>query len=67
MSDDKQRTVEIQLLFVDEGRYHSEDVELPEAILQGHERLIDCLLEEPEVLMRLHVDPQRLCAAYRKD
>ena len=33
----------------------------------GHERLIDCLLEEPEVLMRLHVDPQRLCAAYRKD
>ena len=66
MSDGKKGQVEIQLLFVDEGRYHSEDVELPAGVLEGYDRLIDCLLEEPEVLKRLHVDGGRLCAAYRK-
>ena len=66
MSDKKKDTAEIELLFVDEGSYHREKVELPESILGGYDRLIDCLLEEPEVLKRLHVDPSRLCAAYLK-
>jgi hypothetical protein len=66
MSDGKKDLAELELLFVDEGRYHTAEVELPTELLDGYERLIDCLLEEPEVLRRLHVDRARLCAAYRK-
>ena len=66
MSDGKKELAELELLFVDQGRYHSAEVELPADLLEGYERLIDCLLEEPEVLKRLHVDRGRLCAAYRK-
>ena len=66
MSDKKSKTVEIRLIFVDDGEYHREDVDLPEDLLEGYERLIDALLEEPEILKRLYVDPARLCAAYRK-
>ena len=66
MSGKKSSTVEIRLIFVDDGEYHREDVTLPEALFDGYERLIDALLEEPEVLKRLFVDPGRLCAAYRK-
>lgn len=58
-------TVRIRLLFVDDGEYHHEDVVLPAAALDEHDRLIDCLREEPEVLKRVHVDVGRLCAAHR--
>lgn len=66
MSDGTTDVAELELLFVDDGRYHTAEVELPAGLLDGYERLIDCLLEEPEVLKRLHVDRGRLCAAYRK-
>lgn len=66
MSDKNDRTAEIRLVFVDEGEYHREDVELPASLLDGYDRLIDALMEEPEVLRRLYVDPKRLCSAYRK-
>lgn len=55
----------IRLIFVDEGAYHREEITLPAEVLEGYERLIDCLREEPAVLKRLHVDVGRLCGAYR--
>ena len=57
----------VRLLFVDHGLYHHEEVSVPGDALAGHERLIDCLREEPEVLLRLHVDVTRLCAAWLVD
>jgi hypothetical protein len=54
----------IRLLFADGGGYHAEVVTLPKERLARYERLIDCLREDPEVLMTLHVDVARLCAAY---
>lgn len=60
-------SVRVRLLFVDEGSYHSEEVELPAASVDGYERLIDCVREDPVVLERLYVDLGRLAAAYRLD
>lgn len=61
MSEPETRTV--RLLFVDEGSFHEEDVEIEEEFLGRYERLIDVLQEEPSVLKRLHVDLGRLCSA----
>lgn len=57
----------VRLLFVDEGSYHHEDVRIPVGALEGYERLIDCIREEPEVLKKVHVDVGRLCAAHLVD
>lgn len=54
----------VRILFVDEGSYHHEEVEIPTASLGRHERLIDCLQEEPEVLKQVYVDLDRLCSAH---
>jgi hypothetical protein len=54
----------VRLLFVDYGSYHEETVAVPREALARHERLIDCIREEPEVLKELHVDVARLCAAH---
>ena len=54
----------VRLLFVDEGSYHHEEIVIPAQTLERHERLIDCLREEPDVLKRIYVDPDRLCSAY---
>jgi len=56
--------VKVRLLFVDEGSYHHEEVELPSAIVERYDRLIDCFREDESVLKRMHVDVARLCAAY---
>jgi len=56
--------VKVRLLFVDQGSYHHEEVDLPSAALEGHDRLIDCVREDEGVLKRMHVDVARLCAAY---
>ncbi len=53
----------VRLLFVDDGRYHHEDIAIPTDTLSRHERLIDCLREEPAVLKHLFVDTDRLCSA----
>ena len=53
----------VRLLFVDEGSYHHEEVEIPAAALDEYERLIDCVREDPAVLKGLFVDVDRLCAA----
>ena len=57
-------TVKIRLLFVDQGSYRHEEIQVPEESLARHERLIDLLQEEPEVLKRVFVDLDRLCAAH---
>ena len=53
----------VRLLFVDEGSYHHEEVEIPAAALDAHERIIDCVREDPAVLKELYVDIDRLCSA----
>lgn len=64
MSDAK---VRIRLVFADEGSFHDEVVELPAAVLDRHDRLVDALREEPEVTGTVYVDYRRLVAAYRLD
>ena len=48
--------VRVRLLFVDEGSYHREDIEIPASSLDGYDRLIDCVLEDPAVLRQVHID-----------
>jgi hypothetical protein len=57
----------VRLVFVDGGSYHHEDVPVPVEVLGQYERIIDCLQEDPVLLKRLHVDLERLCAAYVVD
>jgi hypothetical protein len=57
----------VRLLFADDGAYHRETLTLPSESLDRYERLIDCLREDPDVLARVHVDVDRLCAAYLVD
>lgn len=59
--------VKVRLLFVDEGSYHHEDVSIPASSLEAYDRLIDCVREDSAVLKAVHVDVERLCAAYRVD
>ncbi len=56
--------VNVRLVFVDRGAYHVVDVALPSASVDAYDRLIDCVREDPVVLKQLHVDVERLCAAY---
>lgn len=60
-----QESVRVRLLFVDDGEYHRETVAVPGAALEGYERLIDALREEPAILRDVWIDTDRLCAAYR--
>jgi hypothetical protein len=54
----------VRLLFVDEGSYHHEDIRIPASALSNHERIIDCVREDPVVLKQVFVDLDRLCAAH---
>ncbi len=54
----------IRLLFVDDGAYHHEEIQLPAGSLDQYERLIDGLREDPAVLRQLFLDVDRLCAAW---
>jgi hypothetical protein len=60
-------TVKVRLIFADGGAFHREDVDVPVASLRAHERILDCLREDPAVLARVHVDAARLCAAFVVD
>lgn len=57
-------TVRVRLVLADAGAFHEDEVEVPVASLEGYDRLIDCLREDPEVLKQVHVDAERLAAAY---
>lgn len=61
------QTVTIRLLFADEGAYHHEEVRVPAEAVERYERLVDLLQEDPEVLRRIYVDLDRLCAAHVVD
>lgn len=63
----KKGRLKVRLLFVDEGSYHHEEVEIPGSALDGYERLIDCVREDEGVQKRLFVDLARLCSAYVVD
>jgi hypothetical protein len=56
--------LKIRLLFVDDGAYHHEEIQLPAGALDDYERLIDGLREDPSVLRQLFLDLDRLCAAW---
>jgi hypothetical protein len=60
----KKGLMKVRLLFVDEGSYHHEDVEIPSEGLDGYARLIDCVREDEAVQQRMYVDVARLCAAW---
>ena len=53
----------VRLLFADDGSFHHEEVQIPAGAMAGYDRLIDCLMEDPTVLKRLHVDVSRVCSA----
>ncbi len=57
--------VTVRLVFADEGAFHELDVDLPADVLARHERLIDALREEPDILGSVYVDYRRLVAAHR--
>ena len=64
MSDElAEKLATVRLLFVDDGSFHHEEVQIPAGVMAGYERLIDCLMEDPTVLKRLHVDVSRVCSA----
>ena len=58
------KRVEVRLLFADGGDFRSEKVTIPAASLEGYDRLIDCLREDPVVLRELYLDYPRLCSAH---
>ena len=58
-----ERLATVRLLFVDDGSFHHEEVQIPVEVMAGYDRLIDCLMEDPTVLKRLHVDVSRICSA----
>ena len=60
-------SVKVRLLFVDDGEYHHETVDIPSASIEKYDRLIDCLREDEDVLSRMFVDVDRLVSAYVKD
>ena len=61
MSDEK---VRVRLLFADAGAFHHQDLEVPASSVQGYDRLIDGLQEDPGLLKGLYLDLGRLCAAW---
>ncbi|MDG2282955.1 MAG: hypothetical protein P8L45_07515 [Longimicrobiales bacterium] len=61
------KTVKVRLLFVDDGEYHHETVEIPAGSIDAHQRLIDCLREDDAVQKKIFVDVDRLVAAQLDD
>jgi hypothetical protein len=57
-------SVKVRLVLSEGGAFHNEEIQVPSSSLDAYERLIDCLREDPDVLRRIHVDVDRLAAAY---
>lgn len=58
------KKVRIRLLFADRGAFHHETLEVPASAVEGYDRLIDGIREDPEVLKRMYLDLDRLAAAW---
>jgi hypothetical protein len=67
MKKQKDATIQIRIVFADEGAFHAETVTVPSAGVDAHDRLIDFLREDPEVTRRLHLDMRRVVSASRLD
>jgi hypothetical protein len=59
--------VTLRILFADSGEFHAEEVSVPKAAVERHDRLLDCLMEDPDVLKTLHVDLGRVVSVQRID
>ena len=59
--------VRVRLLFADSGTFHPQDIEVPASSLEGYDRLIDGLQEDPTLLKGTYLDMERLCAAWMVD
>jgi len=57
------KRVTVRLLFADDGEFLDQDVAVPAASLEKHERLIDALMEDPKILRQIHIDFERLVSA----
>ena len=61
MSD---RRVKVRVLFADSGSFHHEEIEVPATAVEGYDRLIDGLQEDPAFLNEVFLDVERLCGAW---
>lgn len=61
MSD---RRVKVRVLFADSGTFHHEEMEVPASSVEGYDRLIDGLQEDPTFLGETFLDMERLCGAW---
>jgi hypothetical protein len=57
--------VSVRLVFADSGSFHDLVVQLPAAVLERYERIIDALREDPAITAEVYVDVRRLVAAHR--
>jgi len=58
-------TLQVRIVFADQGAFHAETVTIPAAGVEEYERLIDFLREDTAVTRRLHLDMNRLVSATR--
>jgi hypothetical protein len=63
----KDDQIKVRLLFADTGTFHYVDLLVPVSTVESYDRLIDGLLEDPDFLKGVHVDPGRLCGAWVLD
>jgi len=56
--------VKVRLVFSDGGTFHHEELEVPTSVVDGYDRLIDGLQEDPGFLKEAYLDLGRLCAAW---
>jgi hypothetical protein len=54
----------VRLVLAEGGSFHTLVVEIPAALVERYDRLIDLLREEPAVTGAIYVDHRRLVAAY---
>jgi hypothetical protein len=54
---------QVQLVFADEGAFHSVIVSIRGTQIAEYERLVDLLREEPSVTKGLYIDMKRLVSA----
>lgn len=55
--------VTVRLMLADNGEFHTQTISVPAKSLEGYERLIDALREDPEILRSHYVDHARLASA----
>jgi hypothetical protein len=58
------RRIRVRVLFADSGTFHHEEIEVPSSAVEGYERLIDGLQEDPAFLRETFLDVGRICGAW---